>query len=375
MTKRALAIILCSLGLGTNASAQRKAKLAVIPTQFDESARGQVPTLFDDYLLTAVQNTVDADVIGQEDISALLGFEQQKDLLDCSDSSCIADIGGALGVDKIVVVKIARLGQDWVVTAKIINITETRVESRVNEIINGDVKQLLRATTQVVAKLFGEAVPATVAEPPPTSEPAAGPTLAPAGPVSSAPPGYVSKGPAKSKDSSAGGGNRVVGLIMLFGGGVVSILGQIAMFVSYEDVEGSMPMYVGGTSVYAVAQIIEGIGTKIRANGVAQGKFGDPNAYGSPHIFWVAWLAAIAGWGAGAAGAWTVSDPDLEMVGVACGLSSLGLSVVAHAIFLTGAFGGSTPHEATGMVLTPSVQYARLSNGSFTPTYGLDLSF
>lgn len=137
---------------------QEKVKLAVLPAQFDETAKGQVPDLFDDYLLTAVQNeSAGLQVIGQEDISAILGFEQQKDLFDCADTSCMADIGGALGVDRIVVVKIARLNNDWVTTAKLINIRAARVESRVNQIVSGSVKNLLESVGALAQDLFAQA--------------------------------------------------------------------------------------------------------------------------------------------------------------------------------------------------------------------------
>lgn len=133
--------------------------IAVMPAPMDEATRGQVPELFDDYVLTAVQDTTRVQVVGPDDISALINFEQQKDLFDCSDASCIADIGGTLGVDKLVVMKVAQLESDWVITSKIINIRETRVEARQNEIVSGGVRQLLQAVPGMVAKLFGEARP------------------------------------------------------------------------------------------------------------------------------------------------------------------------------------------------------------------------
>src|SRR5512141_2191074 len=110
------------LVLASPALAQHKMKLAVLPTAFDKSSEGMVPKLFDEYVLSAVQNAGDYEVIGQDDIAALMGFEKQKDILGCDDASCIASIGGALGVDRIIAVKIARLEADWVVTSKLINI-------------------------------------------------------------------------------------------------------------------------------------------------------------------------------------------------------------------------------------------------------------
>jgi hypothetical protein len=131
-------------------------KIAVLPSQLEKSAKGQVPELFNDYVMAAVQEAGDFEVIGQEDINTLIGFENQKDLIDCSDTSCIADIGNALGVDRIMAVKVARLQTDWVITAKIINIKAARVESRVNEIVSGNVKNLLQAVPGVVANVFAQ---------------------------------------------------------------------------------------------------------------------------------------------------------------------------------------------------------------------------
>lgn len=131
-------------------------RIAVLPTQLDPTAEGQVPDLFNDYVMAAVQEAGDLEVIGQDDINTLIGFEQQKDLLNCTDTSCIADIGGALGVDRIMGIKVARLGSDWVITAKLINIKEAKVESRVNDIVAGGVKDLLQAVPGVVANVFNQ---------------------------------------------------------------------------------------------------------------------------------------------------------------------------------------------------------------------------
>lgn len=133
-------------------------RLAVLPTQLDESSKNEVPELFDDYVLSAVQNLLRTSVIGQSDIAALLNFEAQKDLLNCDDASCMADIGGALGVDRILVVKVARLREDWVVTAKLLNIKRTQVEARANHIVEGSLRALLRDVPLLVNEIFANAL-------------------------------------------------------------------------------------------------------------------------------------------------------------------------------------------------------------------------
>ena len=41
-------------------------------------------------------------VITPTDIGAALGLERQKHILGCTESSCLAEIGGAMGADYIV---------------------------------------------------------------------------------------------------------------------------------------------------------------------------------------------------------------------------------------------------------------------------------
>jgi TolB-like protein len=132
-------------------------KIAVLPTQIDKSAKAETPSLIDDYVLTAVQHLGKFDVIGQDDISALIGFDKQAQLFDCADTTCIANIGGALGVDHLIAFKVAKLGSDWVVTAKLINMREARVVSRISEIITGSATDLLRAVPGVTSNLFAAA--------------------------------------------------------------------------------------------------------------------------------------------------------------------------------------------------------------------------
>ncbi|MEK7704994.1 MAG: outer membrane beta-barrel protein [Myxococcota bacterium] len=165
-----------------------------MPVQVDKSAEGQLPQLVNDVVLTAVQNIGTFEVIGQDDVNALIGFEKQKDLVGCDDASCLADIGGALGVDRIFVMKVARVGEEWVTTIKIINIREARVEGRSSEFTAGNAKALLLAMPQIVTKVLGTAGGSAAAQSSTTSTgagapstPATSPTSAPVTPAAPAP--------------------------------------------------------------------------------------------------------------------------------------------------------------------------------------------
>jgi hypothetical protein len=169
-------------------------RIAVMPTQFDETSRGRISSIIDEVILAAVQAVGGIEVIGQDDVNAMLGFEMQKDLAGCDDAACFAQIGGALGVDRIAVFKVGAVTNEWLVTAKLINIRSAKVETRITHFVSGTDKQLFEALPSVVRKLFGlEALapppaPAVAAPPPPAVEPAApSPTPALAAPAPASP--------------------------------------------------------------------------------------------------------------------------------------------------------------------------------------------
>jgi hypothetical protein len=68
---------------------------------------------------------------------------------------CIAQIGGALGVDKLVVGQVGRLADSYVVSLRLIDARSVRVDNRVSETFRGQEDQLLRAVRHEGRKLLG----------------------------------------------------------------------------------------------------------------------------------------------------------------------------------------------------------------------------
>jgi len=62
-------------------------------------------------------------VVTQKEIAAMLGLERQKQLLGCSDdtSSCVAELGSALGVDGVLIGDLAHLGKRWQFNLKVLS--------------------------------------------------------------------------------------------------------------------------------------------------------------------------------------------------------------------------------------------------------------
>ena len=62
-------------------------------------------------------------VIAGRDIATMVGFERQRELVGCDHAECLVELGGALGVDRLVAGHVAKIGETYVVQIKLINIT------------------------------------------------------------------------------------------------------------------------------------------------------------------------------------------------------------------------------------------------------------
>ncbi len=130
--------------------------IAVLPVKLLTGATGKVdPQLFDEVLLAAVQDVGGYRVIGRSDMDAVLGYEKQKDLVNCDDVQCFAEIGAAFGADRLVDVAVAYTGGEWTVTAKMIRISggAPTVQGRIATPVTGSTKDLFVALPMAIREL------------------------------------------------------------------------------------------------------------------------------------------------------------------------------------------------------------------------------
>ena len=63
-------------------------------------------------------------VISRDEVQTMLRFEADKQMLKCtSDTSCLVEIGGALGVDYLVSGSVGRLGDAFVIILKLMRMS------------------------------------------------------------------------------------------------------------------------------------------------------------------------------------------------------------------------------------------------------------
>jgi hypothetical protein len=142
--------------------------------------------LLSEIALTEAASLPYLEVIGRSDIQAMLGFEKQKKILGCEeDSSCIAEIGGALGVKLVLVGSVGQIGALYRVDLKVLETSRSGSVRRVGTNVEGAEEKMVAAVQNAVRALFAnEAKAAGVA--PAAAAPPAGPaaqSAPPAAPV------------------------------------------------------------------------------------------------------------------------------------------------------------------------------------------------
>ncbi|HEY7724753.1 MAG TPA: hypothetical protein VH880_05435 [Anaeromyxobacteraceae bacterium] len=140
---------------------ERRARVAVLGIR----ALGTEPILCE--LLSEVALTESSaggklEIIGASDVAALVGLERQKKVLGCGDdAACLVEVGGALGVDDLLVGTLGRIGALYRVDLKLVDTRKARVLSRFGESVAGREDQLVaavqRGVRQVLAPLVGPA--------------------------------------------------------------------------------------------------------------------------------------------------------------------------------------------------------------------------
>ncbi|MBI5527874.1 MAG: hypothetical protein HY897_16210 [Deltaproteobacteria bacterium] len=97
----------------------------------------RVAGIVSDTMLTELGKLPDSKVIGSKDIDAMLGYEQKKQLTGCTDTSCVVAVGGALGVDKLVMGSLGKIGDSHVMNVKALDIRNGTVDAMFNKRLKG----------------------------------------------------------------------------------------------------------------------------------------------------------------------------------------------------------------------------------------------
>jgi len=96
-----------------------------------------------------------AQVIGSAEIQSMLGLERQKTMLGCTDSTnCLAEIGGALGVDELISGRLARAGKTFILEIRRTDVRKALVIASTVRTVKGEEDPLLEAAASAARELY-----------------------------------------------------------------------------------------------------------------------------------------------------------------------------------------------------------------------------
>lgn len=135
-------------------SAEDKIKIAVMELKAKSGLEELKASTLTDVLCTEIAKVGSYDVIGKDDMQAMLEHITDKQLLECDDTKCLAQVGGALGVSRLVAGNIGMLGQTYVINLKLIDIDNATVLNRISEKYEGGEAGLIDKMGEGIRKLF-----------------------------------------------------------------------------------------------------------------------------------------------------------------------------------------------------------------------------
>ena len=107
-------------------------------------------------LAAEIKRAPGTKVVSRDDIVAMLQLEADKSRLGCTENLvCLAEIGGALGVDKLVLGDAGKLGDSYVISLRLIDVRRSEIDNRVSESFKGLEEQLMSATRHAARTLIG----------------------------------------------------------------------------------------------------------------------------------------------------------------------------------------------------------------------------
>ncbi len=227
MTRLAPLLLAAALPLAASAAPAR-VKVAVMDVKNVQGVPEGTAIILTDIVVSEVAKSR-VDVVSKGDIAAMIGFEKEKQILGCSDDSkCLAEIGGALGVDYMLTGQVGLIGSRYRISLLLVDSKKAKVAARSARFCDRNEDALAQAAQETVAELLA-------AIPRPEIPAAAAPVAA--APRSAAPPAAVAAAPV-SQMVVKKGPNRT-GAWIAFGASGACVLGGVLLGLSaksqYDD--------------------------------------------------------------------------------------------------------------------------------------------
>jgi hypothetical protein len=157
-------------------------KIAVAPIAAGEAVTDKTAAAITDAIAREVRRVPGVQAIAPDEMKSFLDLDRQRRLASCEDQGCMAELGGALGVDRIVSGRLNKIGETWVFALKMLDVKKASVLSQTDrQLRNKSLDDVLDQVSPMVAELLS-ARPATGPIPAPAPQPEPAPVAASAAP-------------------------------------------------------------------------------------------------------------------------------------------------------------------------------------------------
>ncbi len=143
------------VGLPDVSMANESPGIVVWKLQGNENVKPADVNLISNFVANQAAKYSGSKVISEADIYTILKGEQTRQQCGMEDTSCMAEIGAALGVPEAVSGDIGKIGGFWMLNLRRINVRSAEVIGRSSRNIEGSADDLIRSLPGAVAELFG----------------------------------------------------------------------------------------------------------------------------------------------------------------------------------------------------------------------------
>jgi sulfatase modifying factor 1 len=150
------------ISVSSSYAQEQKTTAAVMDLTAEQGVSAGTAKALSDYLRVQLVNTQKFDIVTRENMEDILK-EQQFQLLNCTSKECVVKVGQLLGVRKMFVGVITKVGVTYVVTLKIISVESGKIEKAETEkCIECKEDALLVSMENITNKIAGLSVQAGV---------------------------------------------------------------------------------------------------------------------------------------------------------------------------------------------------------------------
>ena len=136
-------------------------KVVVLPLTALGEAGAELVRLDTEALAGELRRRPGISVLTDADLAALLGVEKRRQMVTgCSDAGCLAEIGGALGADRVIHGSVGKVGGSLLVNLTSLDARRSRGVASVSERLKAGDEAFLDALPAMVDRLLAEPAPA-----------------------------------------------------------------------------------------------------------------------------------------------------------------------------------------------------------------------